>query len=254
MRIVGYVLTLGLWLLAASAVAQSNVELAKRYYLLGEELYNQSDYRAALEQIEKSYRLSGRPPLLHNIARCHESLGEHEKAIQYYEEYLKSSLRDDSTVRARIRNLRSLLEQRATRPPVEQQRAVNAPQEVPRSESRPGDGGTRWMPLTGWSLVAVGGALLATGIALGVLASSKATEFEEANRDQKDYSQYKEVEQQGQRCEKASIATLVIGGVSAAGGALFLILDRGARQAEKQVWLTPSVGPGSAAILGGVRF
>jgi tetratricopeptide (TPR) repeat protein len=94
------------------AVAQSDDELAKRYYKLGEELYNRADYEGAYKQFQQSYEISKRPALLFNMARCQESLGQHEKAIELLTEYLSSNPDNRTVIEARIANLRRLVERK----------------------------------------------------------------------------------------------------------------------------------------------
>lgn len=89
-----------------------NTELAKRYYKLGEQLYHQADYRQALVQFQESYKLSRRPALLFNMARCNESLGRHEVAIGLLKTYLRSAPPQADAIRVRLKNLEALVKQK----------------------------------------------------------------------------------------------------------------------------------------------
>jgi hypothetical protein len=108
-------------LVAPPVAAQTDEELAKRYSKLGEVLYNRSEYEGALKQFKRSYDYSERPALLYNIARCHESLGQHEKAIDVYTKYLATKPRQRGIIEQRIKNLRRLVQKKR-----EKQRAGEA--------------------------------------------------------------------------------------------------------------------------------
>jgi hypothetical protein len=259
------------------ALADEDTELAKRYYNLGEELYNRSDYEGALKQFQQSYKLSQRPALLYNMARCQESLGQYEKAIELYNGYLKSKPDNPSTIEARIANLQKLLKKKQEgsapqpSPPVKGEPVKAEPSQPPGGAHPPGGAGpavgeplpppqgepsrpSRPYRIPGWVLVGTGGALLVTGIVLGAMAASKAKDLEQANKSGKEWAEYADVEQSGRTLNKAGIATLALGGAAAATGIVLLILDMKAPKEERRAWLTPSLAPGGAVVSGGVQF
>jgi tetratricopeptide (TPR) repeat protein len=80
--------------------------LPNNSFFLGKTYYDQGAYKKAVKLFEESLRLSKKPDLLYNIAKCHESLGNLEKAIKSYESYLKKTGRSDSVIEARLRNLK----------------------------------------------------------------------------------------------------------------------------------------------------
>ncbi|MBK6848792.1 MAG: tetratricopeptide repeat protein [Proteobacteria bacterium] len=93
--------------LRAEAPSASDMALAEQLFRLGRTYYDQGDYDKALDAFEQSYVLSQKPPLLHNIAKCQESLGRLEAAITSYERFLKTVGQRDATIEARIRNLKT---------------------------------------------------------------------------------------------------------------------------------------------------
>jgi tetratricopeptide (TPR) repeat protein len=103
-------------LLAPTLARADSTELAKRHYKLGEMMFNRADYAGAISQFKSAYRHSKKPALLYNIARCHESLGQHAEAIKTYEVYLESKPRDAEQIKARISNLQRLVQQKAPTP------------------------------------------------------------------------------------------------------------------------------------------
>jgi tetratricopeptide (TPR) repeat protein len=253
--LVPVVLCLALAPAVARADETSDEELAKRYYQLGEELYNRSDYEGALKQFQASYALSKRAPLLYNMARCHESLGQHQKAIDLYNEYLASRPANAAVIEARIANLKLLIKKKQE--PATQVTKVEPPKppvEPPptRPPARP-----RPLRLPGWIAVGVGGALIITGIAAAGMVIKKKNEAENANNSTppKEYStDGKSIEDSGRTWQNVEIATLVVGGVIAATGAVLLVLDSRAAKTERRAWIAPSVAPGGAMVAAGLRF
>ncbi len=87
---------------SAPALAQTDTDLAKQHYKLGAEMHKRADFKGALQHFRKSFELSRRAALLYNIGKCHESLGEHQKAIDYFKQYLLSKPRDIAHGAAKI--------------------------------------------------------------------------------------------------------------------------------------------------------
>lgn len=53
--------------------------------------YERGEFASALASFEKAYALKAVPGLLFNIAQCHRQLGNHERAIVYFQRFLESS-------------------------------------------------------------------------------------------------------------------------------------------------------------------
>jgi tetratricopeptide (TPR) repeat protein len=236
-------------LASTPAAADTDIDLAKKYFELGEKLYKRSDFKGAMDNFEKSYAYSKRAALLFNIAHCHESMGSFEKAILYYKLYLESKSANAALVKVRIKNLTRLLEEK------QQADAASAPkpepQQAPSSAPAPRP---YWIP--GWVLVGAGAALVATGAALGAVASSKASALEDASRlgTLPDYAEYEDLEDSGKGLELGQIVTLAVGGAAVAAGAALLIMDLVGGESERQAWIAPGVTAGGAMVSGGVRF
>ena len=85
-------------LLATTAAAQAptpaptaeeeRVDLARRHYQSGSAYFEESRYDDAIRAFLESYRLSNRPQLLYNIAKCHDRKGDLARAVDYYRAYL----------------------------------------------------------------------------------------------------------------------------------------------------------------------
>ncbi len=243
-------------LLAPLPALADDAELAKQYYKLGQELYDRADYEGALKQFRQAYTHAKRPALLYNMARCHESLGQHEKAIALYTEYLKSNPDNVSVIEARITNLRKLVQRKPVEPPPTSTTAITPVRPVqvePQVTPQPVRAG-RPLRLVGWISIGTGGALLVTGAILGGLAIAKTKELEDANRAGKDYSTVRGMEDTRSKLKNASIGTLVAGGAVAATGVVLVILDARSASSERRAWLAPEVGPGGAGVVAGLRF
>ena len=260
---------------AASAYGQQgDTNLAKRYYKLGEELYNRADYEEALKQFKRAYTYSGQAALLYNMARCRESLGQHKQAVEHYERFLKEgSPKDPSVIKARIANLRRLIDKKekpappapkpSPTPPASQPKPTPAPvtpkpKPAPKPTPVPDPPKTaspsRPLRTTGWILVGVGGVSLVAGAVFSGLAAGKASDMEQYNADGREYKEVIGDEEEGQSMQTGQIVALVAGGVVVATGAVLLILDARKQRTERRAWLAPVITPGGALVAGGVQF
>jgi len=115
-------------------------QIARKHFELGEKMYKISDYPGALVEFEKAYKLAAEPGLLHNIGRCHESMGNHHKAIEYFEQYLqqKPEANNREQVLARIVNLKKMLERKAPVEPVPVKPAPVKPAPLAQPKPSPG--------------------------------------------------------------------------------------------------------------------
>lgn len=61
---------------------------ARELFILGDRLYAEGDYEAALRAFERAYAISGRPALRYNMANAHERLGQYREALIALVDYL----------------------------------------------------------------------------------------------------------------------------------------------------------------------
>lgn len=154
-------------------IARSHTENGGRYYQLGR-------YADAAREFQTAYELSQRPELLFNLGRALENAGRHREALDAYERFgaAGSPGIDPATLRSRIEALRARLPQTAApvaptvtlRPP-----APVAPAPTPRVEGASASRSLA-LPIT---LLGAGGALLLTGLALGLTVSSTYSDLED---------------------------------------------------------------------------
>lgn len=98
--------------------ASADLEEARRRHDVGRALLeaNPPDYNAALAEFMRAYELlAGHPRRyleLSNIGRCHQGLGQYDRAMEYYERYLREGevrAEDRAQVEASIAALRDIL-------------------------------------------------------------------------------------------------------------------------------------------------
>lgn len=193
---IGKVLGLCVMLLAASThvvrgdeaadAASSKFEQGKRQFRLGQ-------YDDAIALWKAAYELKGDPIFLFNIAQAYWKKGANEKAVEFYDSYLKDAkdAPNRDKVLERIAELKGLIEQQkrmAKNPPTE----PIAPEHTAAPESPtpkllpPPDTSAvdqrhgRTMKLAGIVTVGVGVALAATGVYFAVAASSAQSDVEKA--------------------------------------------------------------------------
>lgn len=159
--------------LATDEIARSHAENGGRYFQLGR-------YADAAREFQAAYELSLRPELLFNLARALENAGRDGEALAAYERFeaVGSPGIDPVNLRPRIEALRARLRTTASIAPVVTRRPPTpiAPTPVPRPRvERPADSRSLALPVT---LLGAGGALLLTGLALGITVSSTYSDLE----------------------------------------------------------------------------
>jgi len=213
-------------LLPVAAQAQNlTKEMAKRHYQNGAIYFDRANYKMALEEFEKAYRLEPAPELLYNMARSHEGLGQLEQAGSRYEAFLAARPKSDlaETINARIKNLRDRLETKKPTP-------TPTPTPTPEPEPQPIreealSSSTSKMALAGWSTLGAGAAALVVGGILGGLAMQRSGEYEDAYAQHMDYTEAQEILSQAEGMETGMFVCLGVGGAAAIAGAVLLILD-----------------------------
>ncbi|MGZ3440919.1 MAG: tetratricopeptide repeat protein [Polyangia bacterium] len=95
-------------LVAPARAMTEEEERAKAHFLAGQSYYDQASYSDALREFNEAYRISKRPALLYNIARCFEALEKYGDAVAMLQHYLDEDpgTSDRAAVETRIANLR----------------------------------------------------------------------------------------------------------------------------------------------------
>ncbi len=97
-----------LWILAGSVALaavspeEEQVKLAKIHFAAGVAYYNQERFVKAIEEFKEAYRVSHRIPILFNIARCYELLGNTGEALSWLHQYQSLLPPDAAADRAEV--------------------------------------------------------------------------------------------------------------------------------------------------------
>ena len=105
--------------LALPARADTPTQEARALVDAGDRDYKLARFEQALAEYTKAYEKFPAAPLLFNIAQCHRNLGQYDKAVFFYEGFLREARKDDpnrSVVEDLLRESRdALAKQQAAR-------------------------------------------------------------------------------------------------------------------------------------------
>ena len=224
---------------AISEKAAARDRRAHELYVLGDRLYAEGNYEAAVTAFEVAYELSQRAQLLFNIANALERLGRYDEARSRLGEYVphapeaqREALRRRMlSLDVRARQRRQELLARVERE-VAKAAASSSTQPVPTTQPlsampQPVEADGTSTPVLGYSLLGVGAAGIAVGAVFGVLANSDHSEAEEqcaTNGDRRLCPVSARTALDNER-SNAGLADLSIGiGVAAAAVGAYLVL------------------------------
>lgn len=226
---------------ASSASAQAH---AGELFKTSAEAYRQGDFKRTVDLLNEAFTLDPQPVILYNLGRAYEGLGDLDLAIDAYTRYLAADPKasDRKSLEQRVATLqrqrdekKGLEKQRDD----ERQRAELAAEEQKRAEQRAAQPRTRTPTSTRTRSVGpyiVGGVGLA-GLAAGGIVGLMANAKHDAATTER--VQQTAIEQQDQAKSLATISTVsfVVGGVLAAAGVVWWVLDT-----------PPSRGPSTGAL------
>lgn len=116
------VLALSIALLCGSALAQDTApqdprEQARAIAADATQHYNMGRFDRALERYQEAYEVFAAPQLLFNLGQCFRELGNHERAVFYFERFLEQmpDAPNVETVRGLIVDVRAEMEREAAR-------------------------------------------------------------------------------------------------------------------------------------------
>ena len=230
---------------------------ARELYENGARLYDEGLYEDAIAAWQAAHTLSERPLLLYNIANAYERIGRYQEALDHLNRYralAPSSERD--TLERRMRNIERRLEEEkaapnATRPD------QPAAEPVASLDTKPTQGTARPPHPAGVVLV-VGGAVglglggVFGGLALGQRASARALCQDGASPLCP--SEAKVHTDADRSWSLGGDIAFAAGGVALGAGIIALIATSRPGPDQAALRLTPSLGPGGAAVLLEGRF
>jgi len=208
-------------LLAPAAVAQVKDEGAVAKFELAQEHYRRGRFADAVELLLELRRAHPEPVLLYNLGRAYEGMGQARRAIEAYEQYLAEEPNppDRGAIERRVQTLRDQLarEAKAEREAKSRERLERERRE--RDAERERDIGVS-IPIA--SALTVAGVLgVGAGVVLGVLAVDRR---DEADAEADQVAAFNGLEEAKDLATAANVA-FVVGGVIAAGGATWLIVE-----------------------------
>jgi tetratricopeptide (TPR) repeat protein len=260
------VLFLLLVLAAGTAGAQvdgdlESLERAKELFKKGEVHFSLGEFKKSLGLYREAYRVKPLAGFLFNIGQCYRNLGDCEKAIFYYKQYLsrmpeapnakdvetligvcvRSEARKTEAQRRKAEEARKKAEEERLAAELEREQAEKA------AEAGQGKGLKKiWF----WSAAGLSGAMLLTGTITGVMALSKNKEYKDSGTSVADRQ---DLMDSGKTLANVSTATFVIGGVAAAGTAVLYFFTDWSSE-EKPAEVSAGLLPGGGSIVLKGRF
>jgi hypothetical protein len=225
----------------------------------GKERYGEGDFAGALELFEQAYAVDPRPKLLFNMGLVCERLGELEKAVAYYEEFVGAG--GDIPLELRARGQERL---QVLRPIVEDGRKQAAKKDAagdgvedpidpkdPREPKEPvedpaGDGGPGMGAVVA---LAAGGAAGLAGAAMLLTLPEEMAFVDEPTADGRRDARSARQLQQG-----AGYALVGVGGALLVTGVILVVTGGEPDSATQGATLAPAVGPDGVGATLRLRF
>lgn len=221
------------------------------------EAFHAKDYEKAIELFEAAYAADPQPNYKFNIGRVYEEKGDLEKAVQYYQEFVKSpgvdlSARESASARLKVLReaLKATQEEEAAEARAEEQE--DDPKVEPMVSPPMDDGATdrkRKLRIAGYSLMGVGGAGLIIGAVFGGLALSKSRDADDAALVDDKIA----LRQDAKTRANVADAMFITGGVLAGVGLILVLTTLGKGKRARSA-LAPSFGNRSAGLSWTGRF
>jgi len=132
---------LGVLLLATSVAGRARAEETQKEELKARKLFGAGDFKSALDIYTDLYARNPHPTYMRNIGRCYQNLGEPERAITAFREYLRTA--KDLTPKARtevegfIKEMEDLERSRAPAPTAPAPAVAPASPPPPKLEAPP---------------------------------------------------------------------------------------------------------------------
>jgi tetratricopeptide (TPR) repeat protein len=218
-------------LTSAGRAFAGDADEAKRHFVKGTKAYEIGAYDEAIKEYGEAYRLIDDPALLYNLGQAHRLAGHTTEALRAYRMFLLKlpDAPNRSEVESRIQDLESQLPAPATRPQAASPEAPppTATTETPAPISAPDHAAYaagRTKMIAGGVVLGAGVALLAGGIACGVLAQNEGNTITKAAMANQafDYNAYST----GKTDQTVEIALLTIGGAAVVAGTVVMILGK----------------------------
>ncbi len=218
-------------LLTGAATAADLTDAAREHYERGLAKYNLADFDAAIDEFKQSYELSKAPRLLFNIAQAYRLKKDWERALYFYDTYLRNDPKAPNRpdVESRVDEMRKKLDEDAQAkppPPV-----VKPPPPVVVAPPPPRGPSPRTLIATGIGLSGAG--LVLAGVAgglLGLASSDASTVSSIVNSGGMWSADAQHAWDEGTRSQTAAIALFAVGGAAIGAGLVVTIVGVRARR------------------------
>jgi tetratricopeptide (TPR) repeat protein len=228
---------------------------ARELFKQAEVHFSVGEFERALDLYKQAYKLMPLPGFLFNIGQCHRNLGQHDKALFFYRQYLLRAPQAQN--REEVQKLIAICEaalRREPGPPATRP----APQPPPATASAaatqpspppppPPPARRKLRPVWFFATLGAGVALVATGAICGAVALDQSAEYK---KKETTIARRQELRDSGQLLARLSTVTVSVGAAALASSAVLLFFTDFRHSAELAV--TPVAG-GATATLGG-RF
>jgi len=253
----------GPWSGRALAEEDEATTRARQLFKKAEVHFSVGEFDRALTLYKDAYKTKPLPAFLFNIGQCHRNMGQCDRALFFFRQYLVRS--PEAPNKADVEKLIQICEEEVKKGETDSGVVKRPPEKAPTvgaetTETKPADEGApdqprqrrKLRPLWFWSSVGLAGALLVTGTVTGVMALGKSDEYKDPTTAVEDRRNLKDT---GETLRTVSTATVVTGAVAAAGaGALFFLTDWGDWGRKERTTVTAAPLDGGAAVMLGGRF
>ena len=238
--------------------APNDLERAKALYKEAEVHFGLGEFDQALEKYQEAYRAKSLPGFLFNIGQCFRNLGDCDKALFNYRQYLVRM--PDAYNREDVESLIEKCEVEVEAKREEERAAAEAAaiaaeterqqQQLSAQPVEAGEPPTTWLGLTPWVWTGIGVStgLLAAGIVTGVMALSKSSEYKDPDTS---IPRRQDLRDSGQTLATTSTVLVSLGAAAAVGTAALWWFTRPSRY-EANVAIDPASSSGMVTF--GGRF
>lgn len=233
-------LTLAL-LLPPAARGEETTRRAQTFFEQAEAHFSRGEFPQALRLYLEAHRAKPLPELLFNVGQCHRHLGDHARAIFFYQQFMQQ--RPRSPQRPQVQQL--VEECQAA---IERQRRKDQPC-PPCASTRPATRGTTTRVLF-WSSIGLAGALVVAAAITGGVAHRQDSEYSSPGTSP---ARRQEIGDTRRKLETASWVSLGLAATAGVSAALLGWFTRPARAARK-VTLSPALLASGGAVFVGGRF
>jgi tetratricopeptide (TPR) repeat protein len=231
-----FLLILGLLAVAGTAHAGSSDDAARIHYERGQAKYNLADFDSAIDEFKQSYELSKAPRLLFNIAQAYRLKKDWERALYFYNTYLRNdpNAPNREDVETRIDEMKQKLDEEShttsTPPPVIAP-PVTPPSPPPTVTTSRGPSARR-LKIAGGTTLGLGLAIGAVGGGMLGLASADANQISNLVKTGGQWSNnVMSTYDEGMHSQTAGIALISVGAAVATAGLVVTLV--GVRKARR---------------------